>query len=699
MRFHSLPVILQGEHSECGLACIAMISGFHGHAIDIALLRARAGASPRGTSLRDLIRIGALIGLESRVVKVEPETIDRLKLPAILHWDMSHFVVLKRVSRRRVEIHDPNHGAVYLGKEELGRHLSGIAIELRPGEAFTKKNEFRRITISDLTANTFGILPKLTPILLIAAVAQLLAIIAPYYFQIAIDRVVPYSDFSVLGWMTLLFLGLAVVDWLVRYARNAAALQLGFLLNVHMSERLLSRLLRMPLSYFESRSVSGVVAKFESLEEIRSVICEDAVMVLVEGLMCTAMIILLFMYSPGMALIAISSVAAYTIYQTLSFKRFRLLLAQHIVRNAQQRDHLLQSVRNAIVMKAGSAERQRESEWKGLFSRATQDDLAIRRARSAFQTAREGFLAFDTILIGFLALGQVMAGSMTIGMVIAFLTYKRLFSGSAMGLVEVSFKVHAVRVHLDNLIDLMAAAEEAPATENQSSAVSLDFDAPLHVDDISFQYPGAPKAIIDGFSAVIQSGERVAIRGGSGVGKTTLLKILLGLIEPESGGVRLGQNPITLENRRAWLSRIGVVLQGEALFSGSVRENIAFGAEVVDDARIAYAANLACIDHEIEAMPMGYETHLGDRGGTLSGGQAQRVLIARALYRRPSMLIMDEGTANLDLATESQILANIASLGITVIHAAHRQQVIDDALKVISLEGRDEERVVAEEVP
>lgn len=698
MRFHSLPVIIQGEHSECGLACIAMISGFHGHSIDIALLRERAGASPRGTSLRDMIRIGALMGLESRVVKVEPETIHRLKLPAILHWDMSHFVVLKRVSRRRVEIHDPNHGAVSLSREVLGRHLSGIAIELRPGEAFDRKNEFRRVTISDLTGNTFGILPKLTPILLLAMVAQLLAIVAPYYFQIAIDRVVPFSDFNVLGWMTLLFLGLAVVDWLVRHARNAAALQLGFLLNAHLSERLLSRLLRMPLSYFESRSVSGVVAKFESLEEIRSVICEDAVMVLVDGLMCIAMFILLFLYSPRMALIATASVAAYMVYQILSFKRFRLLLAQHIVRNAQQRDHLLQSVRSAVVMKAGSAERQRESEWKGLFSRATHDDLAIRRARSNFQTVREGVIAFDTLLIGFLALGQVMAGSMTIGMVIAFLTYKRLFSGSAMGLVEISFKLCAVRVHLDNLIDLMATAQEAPANDDQSSAVRLDFDAPLHVDNISFRYPGAQQAVIDGFSAVIQPGERVAIRGGSGVGKTTLLKILLGLVEPASGGIRLGQNPITIENRRAWLSRIGVVLQGEALFSGSVRDNIAFGAEVIDDVRIAFAANLACIDQEIEVMPMGYETHLGDRGGTLSGGQAQRILIARALYRQPSMLIMDEGTANLDLATESQILANIASLGITVIHAAHRQQVIDNALKVISLESHDDERATTEEI-
>lgn len=300
----------------------------------------------------------------------------------------------------------------------------------------------------------------------------------------------------------------------------------------------------------------------------------------------------------------------------------------------------------------------------------------------------DSIAGIDTLVIGYLALMMVMDGSMTLGMLIAFLTYKRLFTVSAMGLVEVSFRIRAVRIHLDNLIDL-APRQPVPLKPDHSDAHELDFSQPIHLKGITFSYPGSDQPILRGLSTCLQAGRRYVIRGNSGVGKSTLLKLLLRIADPQEGSLWLGSTDLRTVPREKWLFHIGVVLQGDGLFSGSIRENIAFGSSSIADDRVREAARAGCIDGEIQALPMGYETALGDRGGGLSGGQMQRLLIARALYRRPSLLIMDEGTANLDAATEARILRQIRSMGITVVHAAHRQQVIDDADVVITIGDMD----------
>lgn len=692
-----LPVIYQGEHAECGLACIAMVAGYFGHSIDLPTLRSRAGASPRGTSLRDLLRIAGVMDLRTRVVRVEPEQLRRLKLPAIVHWDMSHYVVVKRVRRDGIDIHDPNHGFRRVPLAETGRHLTGIAIELAPGPGFVPRNEYRRLAARDLIGPGFSLASSMAPVLCLAVAAQMLAVASPYFLQLAIDRAIPAYDPGLLGGITLLFLSLAGVEWLVRYARNRAALNVGMTLSVHLSERLMLRLLHMPLSFFEGRSVSGIAAKFDSLDEVKGVVCEDAVKLLVDGLMCVAMCVVLLIYHYKLALLAMASVALYLAYQLLCYRKLRLANEEQIVLNVQQRDHLVQSVRNVAAMKAGAAERQRMQEWKLLFRRAVTGDQAIRIARSNFETSRDSLAGIDALVIGYLALMMVLDGSMTLGMLIAFLTYKRLFTISAMGLVEVSFRVRAVRIHLDNLIDLVPQPDASELAQHHSPS-GLDFSQPIHLRNVTFGYPGSDQAVLQSLTLSIMPGKRNVIHGPSGVGKSTLLKLLLRITEPQQGSLWLGSTDLSGISREAWLSHIGVVLQGDGLFSGSIRENIAFGSKSIEDEKVREAARSACIDEEILALPMGYETPLGDRGGGLSGGQIQRLLIARALYRRPRLLIMDEGTANLDSVTEAKILGRIRSMGMTVVHAAHRQQVIDDADTVIAIGGLTPTQVSQEQV-
>lgn len=679
-----LPVIYQGEHAECGLACVAMVAAYHGHPIDLGLLRERADVSSRGTSLRELIRIADSLRLRSRVVHVEPESIHRLRVPAIVHWDLSHYVVVRRVSKRRVEVHDPNHGRVSIPLNELGRHLSGIAVELSPGQAFQATNEFRGVSLANLVPKDLKVGGRLGAVAASALLAQLLALVAPFYFQVVIDRTLPSFSIQALGWLTALFIVLVLVEWIVKHLRNTAALHLSMLANARLSVSLLERLLRLPLGYFESRTISGLMAKFDSLDEVRTILCEDAVRLLIDLLMCIAFALVMFLYSPALFGVTMLFVLGYAGYRFATFESFRLATQDQIVRKAEQRNHLLQTVQYAHVVKAYGTEGSRLEQWRALLADDLRGDHRINQARSNFDHARDGVTALELMVTGYLCFLQVMAGSMTLGMVFAFLAYKRLFVSSAFGVVEVVFKIKTVGTHMNHLSDLV----HTPPTEYAGvlPVSRTDFDKPIRIERLSFRFRGESSDVFQNVSAVVEPSSRLVIAGPTGSGKTTLVKLLLRLEMPKAGSIRLGDVDVSQLDHHAWLSYIGAVLQGGSLFSATIRENIAYGVAEIDDERVSWAAQMACVNEEIDRLPMGYETYLGDRGGVLSAGQIQRILIARALYRDPAVLIMDEGTANLDQETEAAVLKNLRKLKITTIHAAHRAQVIADATHVVRLE-------------
>jgi ATP-binding cassette subfamily B protein RaxB len=285
---------------------------------------------------------------------------------------------------------------------------------------------------------------------------------------------------------------------------------------------------------------------------------------------------------------------------------------------------------------------------------------------------------------GYLAARYLIADTMTAGMLFAFFTYKRFFTTSTLTFIETVFKVRVLSLHLDRLADVIRTESE-PMDNATLEFDSLTFDQPLIVQNLMFSYPGDQHPLISNLSFVINPGDRIVLAGPSGTGKSTIIKIILKLIEPQQGTIKLGNLVQGGVTRQRWLSNVGTVMQNDRLFSGSVRENIAFGDAEIDDAMVIAAAELACVHVDIERFPMGYDTLVGEMGGAMSGGQIQRILIARALYKKPTLLVMDEGTANLDQETEALVLRKIQGLGISVIQAAHRPQVIADATRVIHL--------------
>jgi ATP-binding cassette, subfamily B, bacterial CvaB/MchF/RaxB len=685
-----LPVIYQSVAAECGLACIAMITAWHGRPIDLHTLRERCQASARGVTLNQLLDMAGLMLLDKRVVQVTPENLHRLQMPAILHWDLSHFVVLKAVRRGHAVLHDPDRGEIRLKLADLSHHLTGIAIELTPGAGFIAKDERVPLRIFDLTGGfswRFGRLGLMTAL---ALASQVLMVLIPYYFQIVIDDIVPAHDMGLLNWLVLLFTGFILLDWSIKHLRNSLTFHFSAALNDHLSRGLFARLIRLPLPFFENRNFTDVVSRFDSLDEIRSLISEDAVNFIVEGLMFIVIFCVLLAYDMWLVLWMILFMLIYILSRWLADGQYQRANQEQVVREVMERSHMTETVRAMQTIKTFGAERLRLAHWHQHLANATNAGLKINRKKAGFALLRDNLITLESVGSLYLAAQLIVSGDLSLGMMFAFFTYKRLFISSCLTLTETVFKVRMLNVHLDRLADIALAQTEPQTTMQPAFDISQPIcgpirGGPIRVHKVGFTYPGNKVPAFSNLSFQVKPGERIVLVGPSGAGKTSFLKVLLQLFPVQDGEIWIGEGLLTAIPRATWLATIGAVMQNDQLFSSSIRENIAFGAVEIDDQQIIEAAKLACILPDIEALPMQFETKVMDLGAGLSAGQIQRILIARALYRRPQMLVMDEGTANLDQALEAQILSNIRQLGITVIQAAHRPQVIADATQVISL--------------
>jgi ATP-binding cassette, subfamily B, bacterial CvaB/MchF/RaxB len=684
MRLHlrRLPLIYQSTNAECALACVAMLCGYHGRAIDLDSLRRLSDASLRGTTLTELIRVARTQGLASRVVRVEPAQLGALATPCILHWNLSHFVVLRRVGRKAVWIHDPNHGAEKIALADIGRHLSGIAVEMRPGADFVREDQRRRIGLGDLATDLRGAAAAFATLLALALLAQSLIVAVPYYFQLVVDQAIPSLDVRYAQRLALLFGALILIDWILRHLRMLLTLYLSARVNLAFSQRLFAHLLHLPLAFFEQRNVSDMASKFDSVEEIRAIVTEDAVRLLVDALMLLVTLAILVGYDLRLALCASGFVGFYLALRVSTYHRFRIETEQQLRQKVQERGHLLETVRGIQAVKALSAESTRLDAWRTRFTAGLHGDTAISRRKLSYELMRDGLLALENVASLYLGALLVIRGELSIGMIFAFYTYKRLFTTSAMNFVEVAFKVRVLRLHFERLADILASTPDA--RDLPASAAPLPFAA-LRLQGLGFRYGSGQPWLFRGLDLDILPGEHLVITGPSGCGKTTLLRLLIGLNQAQEGQLLLGAADLAAHPRASWTPLLGVVMQDDLLFAGSVADNISFFADAPDAARLAAAAQAACIAEDIEALPMGYETLIGELGSSFSAGQIQRIVLARALYRQPRLLIMDEGTANLDEATERRVLSNLKALGLTVVQAAHRPQPIAMAARVYDL--------------
>lgn len=684
--FGATPVILQSEAAECGLACLAMIAGHHGHRMDLPAIRRRFSASMKGTTLADLTAIGGQMHMATRALRLEMSDLRQLRLPCVLHWDHNHFVVLTRVGACGIVVHDPAIGRRKVPLEEVSRKFTGIALEAWPTASFVRRDEAVRISIVDMVRRTQGIGLAIAQVLAISVLLEVAVIAMPIGFQLILDEVVVAADRDLLTIIVIALAFLLVLQVAASFARSWITMLMGSSLALQWKAGLFDHLMRLPLAFFEKRHVGDVVSRFGSLDSIQRTVTASAVTALLDGVMSVALIAMMWLYGGWLLGIALLGVGLYTILRLATWPTYRRMSEEAIVHAALENSHFMESVRGIGSVKVLNIQSRRQGTWINHLVERLNAELRVQKFDAWFQMGASSIFGFDRLLIIWFGVMAIIDGAMSVGMFVAFLAYKDQFAARINGFIDTLLQFRMLALHGERIADIALAAPEDDGTRPLAAPpVTGNAPAALEVRDLHFRHADNDPEILSGVNLRIEAGECLGIAGPSGAGKTTLLKILAGLTRPTSGHVRIDGVPLESIGLAAWRDRIGCVLQEDRLFAGSIVDNITgFGRGVSPDA-LERAARQAAIHDEIRAMPMGYETLVGDMGSTLSGGQKQRIVLARALYRQPSVLLLDEATSHLDTANERIINTAVRELGMTRIVIAHRQSTLAMTDRVIEI--------------
>ncbi len=696
-----LPSILQTEISECGLACLAMICSYFGLRTDLAGLRSRLGTAQDGMNLTQLIAQANRVGLSARAVKAELSSLKHLNAPCILHWNLNHFVVLKKAGRRKIVIHDPAVGVVKMTYAEASTRFTGFAVEFEPNETFVVRDERKLPTLKSIIGRTDGLYPALAHIFSLALLLQLIALVTPAMMQWMIDNAFDSADQRlivtvVVGMALVMLINLTIGlirTWMVTYLSTS----IGF----RWSSRVLTHLLHLPVDYYERRHLGDIMSRFGSVSAIQRTVTTGMIESILDGLMSIATLIMIWLYSPKLALTAIAALAALTLLQFLSFETLMRNAKEALVADARASSNFMESLRGIRPIKLAGRADDRRTVWQNLSIEAI--NIKIRGQWLGLAIGTIGALISGTqrIVAIYLAASLILQGQFTVGMLFAYLSYQDQFMGRAASLVKYYFEVRMLRLHFERLADIVLtepeglthfSATEADDSEMQPSVPAVQGGdmpagpASVQFANVSFKYSEFAKNVLNDLSFSSAGSKCTVITGKSGVGKTTIAKMILGIYKPAAGKILINGKPIEEINIHSLRQRIASVLQGDVLFAGSIRDNIAFFDADVDQAWVEACARTACVHEDIEQMMMGYHTPVGDMGSTLSAGQKQRVLIARALYRKPSILLLDESTSDLDVATEEQLNINLSKLDLHRIYIAHRPQTIKFGDQVVNIE-------------
>lgn len=679
-----LRLVLQTEAAECGLASLAMVAAYHGYDTDLPSLRAKYAVSLKGATLAQLMKIAEALGFQTRPLRLDLEDLDKLATPCILHWDLKHFVVLQRVRRESIEILDPAHGSRTLKHEEAGRSFTGIALEMEPGLSFKPRKERQQLRLRALLARTRGLRRSLVQVFALAAALEVFGLVLPFFSQWVIDDVLVSGDWDLLA---VLVAGLVLVgsfQAVAGWARARVLLQLTTSLNLQWTGSSFAHLLRLPMAWYEKRHLGDIVSRFGSIGALQQTLTGGMVGVVVDGIMATVTLIVMLFYSAQLAAVAGGVVLLYAVIRVLRYGALRSASGEQIVRSARQQSHFMESVRGIQVLKLFNREEDRQRRYMNLAVASTNAGLAVQRQTMFFASLNAMLMVLENAAVLYLGARLVLGGQLSVGMLIAFLGYKTQFVSRASALVDQLLSFKMLGLQTERLADIVLAGPEA-ASDAALHRSQEGFAASIELRNVSFRYAPDDPWILKDVSLKIEPGESVAIAGPSGCGKTTLLKIMLGQLEPQEGGVSVGGVPLRQLGLRHYREQIGVVMQDDRLFAGSIAENICLFDAQPDHARIEDAARLASVHDEIVRMPMGYSTFVGEMGAALSGGQRQRVVLARALYKRPRILLLDEATSHLDTVTESVVNGAVQQLDITRIVIAHRPQTLAAMGRVIHL--------------
>jgi ATP-binding cassette subfamily B protein RaxB len=677
-----LPLLLQAEAAECGLACLAMVASYHGYRTDLPSLRRRFSVSLKGATLAHLIGFASQMQLATRPLRVELGELSLPRRPCILHWDLNHFVVLKDASASGITIHDPAIGVRRMGYAEASKHFTGIVLELTPTVEFRPAEERQPISLRALVGRVTSLGRSLAQVFLLALSLEAFGILSPYFMQLVVDSALVSADYDLVTVLALGFGLLMLCQVGVTLLRSWVVMVLGATLNVQWFANVFNHLLRLPVSFFERRHIGDIVSRFGTVNTIQQTLTTSFLESVIDGIMAVVTLGMMLYYSATLSLVSCIAVLAYAATRFAAYGPLRVANEEQAVMAARQQTTFLETVRGVQSLKLFNREDERLARWLNQLTDTTNRALRTQRMAIFFRAANGLAFGIENIVVIYLAAHLVLDNVFSVGMLFAYTAYKGNFTTRVGALIDKVFEVRMLRVQAERLADIVLHERE----DGVESAVARDpatLEPGIEVRSLDFRYAECDPPVLQDCSFRIAPGECVAIAGASGCGKTTLVKLMLGLFAPTGGEILVGGASLRHLGLRGYRSLVGTVMQDDQLFAGSIADNISFFDARPDLDWVEQCARLAAIHEDIARMPMAYNTLIGDMGTAISGGQKQRLLLARALYKRPRILFLDEATSHLDVANERAVNAALRQMDMTRVVVAHRPETIAMADRVI----------------
>ena len=699
MSFHSFPHYRQLDAMDCGPTCLRMIAKYYGRSYTLESLREKSFLTREGVSMLGISEAAESIGFRTQGVRVSLQELEELcPLPCILHWNQRHFVVCYRIRKGRFYISDPAGGMAVYTREEFRRCWvitqvegtdSGTALLLEPGPAFYERED----EVADRRSLSF-FFRYLTPykreavqLLLGMLTASLLQLLLPFLTQSLVDTGIRDSN---LPFITLVLVAQLVIfgaKLSVEFIRSWLLLHVNARINIALISDFLAKLTRLPLRFFDTKMVGDLMQRIGDHNRVETFLTGTSLNTLFSLLNFAVFGVVLAYYDLRVLVLFLTGNGLYVAWVSAFMRWRRELDIKRFAQAAGEQSNLFQLITGMQEIKLNNCETQMRWKWERIQAKLFRIQVKGLALQQYQQLGALFFSQATNILITFLAARAVVSGEMTLGMMMSVSYIIGQLSAPIEQWIDFVRAFQDAKISLERLGEIHGQPDEEQGDDGRVR--ELPSDRSLQLDGVCFSYDGSDREyVLEDIRLTIPQNRVTAIVGASGSGKTTLLKLLLGFYRPNRGEVKVGNTPIDRLNPHVWREKTGAVMQEGFLFSDTIAHNIAPGTENIDRDRLQLAARTANLEEFIERLPLGYNTRVGMEGNGVSQGQRQRLLIARAVYKDPDFLFLDEATNALDARNEREIMERLHTFyrGRTVVVVAHRLSTVCDADKIVVLD-------------
>ena len=685
------PLVEQAEEMDCGAACLAMICKHYRIGATLGKLREMANVTTEGATLDSLAQVGESLGFTTHGLQCTYQTLLGFELPFIAHWEGYHYIVVYGVSKNQVWVADPGLGFRKLSVAEFEKGWTGTCL------LFTPRADLAQIEATRSPWMRFVRLlrphkPVLGYLILATLVIQVLGIAPPIILQNILDRVVVHQSHELLN---LLIVGFILVQVFMQLTALMRTYLTNFMvrnLDFSMMSQFFQHALSLPISFFAKRRTGDIFARFQENQTIRQFLTQSTISTMLNLLMVFFYFLVLFLYSVQMTLVLLALIVPMVVLTVAITPRIKQYARRDFEASTDAEAVLMETLNGAETIKAMGIERAIRLKWEQKYAKALNVKYKAQGFEALIGFASQLLHALTVTSVLWVGANLVLGQQLTIGQLIAFNMLMGSVMAPLMGLIGMWDELHEAGVAMERLGDVLDMEPEQKPEDQPSRILLPSLRGDIRLQDVYFRYGGKETPyVLENISFELKAGETVALVGHSGSGKTTLAKLLVGFYPPSEGKISIDGYNLNLIDKDYYRAQIGYVMQSNLLFSGTVAENIALGESNPDRRRIVEVARLADAHGFISKLPQGYEQTVGERGVGLSGGQIQRLCIARSLYRDPRLLIFDEATSALDTQSETNILRNLSGVleGRTALVIAHRLSTIMNADKILVLyQGR-----------